>query len=488
VASFARITCSMTLPAHIINTQVSFEPSLFPKAAQLFHAAHSGRYRIIVCGGAIRGGKSYGVGGVLMTLLKRFPHSRSMVVRDALPNLRTTTLPTVEKLIPQSFIKKFKGDPQFNWQFTNGSSFQFFSEQDSTDPERKRWNGLEMNYIWLEQAEELQRATYEKALERLGSYFIPKHLGRQPHPIIFITVNPTDTWVKEEFYDKWLEGTLPDDVCYIPMTIDDNGGLEESFRQSLQMLKVSNPIKYKIFVEGRWDVREKTGGEWYHEFDYGKHTVAKEQGGVPFLPELMNDVHGTFDFNTTPYMTMLGFQLRPVGPRLQIRFFKEYTLANPKNRTDALCGALINEYLVKFPRSFTYHGDRQGENRVEGEGNFRRFDRVRSTMAPYLHSRSNQVNKAVVVNMQFRDFINDVLAGVLPVDILIDEENCPNLIRDLATTKEANGTIKKEMGTDANGTRYEKNGHCLSAFTYGVGAVLYDIYQQWKKQRGRLAE
>ncbi len=149
----------------------------------------------------------------------------------------------------------------------------------------------------------------------------------------------------------------------------------------------------------------------------------------------------------------------------------------------------MRDYLHPFRKSFTYHGDRQGENRVEGEGNFRRFDRVRATLAPYLHSRSNQVNKAVVVSTIYRDFINDVFANNVPgVEIIIDEENCPELIKDLANTKEAAGGIKKEKGTDANGTVYEKNGHCLSAFTYGVVPVLWDIFQQWKKMRGRLAE
>ncbi|MGF7218629.1 hypothetical protein GGR92_004808 [Spirosoma lacussanchae] len=474
--------------APTLNTQVSFEPSLFPKAAQLFNAAHSGKYRIIVCGGAVRGGKTFGVGGTLVTLHRRFPGARSMVVRDTLPNLRTTTLPTIEKLMPQSFVKQFKGDPQFQWKFTNGGSFQFFAEQDATDKERKRWNGLEMNWIWLEQAEELQRATYDKALERLGSYFIPKHVGKQPHPILFITVNPTSTWVREEFYDKFLAGTLPDYVCYIPMTIDDNAALEPSFRESLNMLKLTNPIKYKIFVEGNWDVKEKTGGEWYHEFDYGRHT-----GTVPFLPELTNDVHISLDFNTVPYMTMGCFQVDLQPFVLQIRFFREYCLATPNNRTDRLCGRLITDYLIKYPRPVTYHGDRQGENRVEGEGNFRRFDRVRTSLAPYLHNRSNQVNKAVTVSSVMRDFINDVLAGVViwngrRIEILIDEKACPTLIEDLATTLEDSTGIKKEHAKDAKGDKYEKNGHALSMFTYGVGAVLWDAFREWKKQRGKIGE
>ncbi|OJW75694.1 phage terminase large subunit [Spirosoma sp. 48-14] len=472
-------------PVH--HTQVNFDPGLFPKAAELFHAAHSGKYNTIVCIGSIRGGKSFGVGGVLMTLHKRYPHSRSIVVRDTLANLRTTTLPTIEKLMPTGFVKQFKGDPQFQWKFTNGSSFQFFAEQDSADPERKRWNGLEVNYIWLEQGEELQETTYEKALERRGSYFIPSHIGPTPPSIIFITLNPTDTWGRQ-FYDMWVTNTLPDNICVINFMLDDNGALDPAFKESLEQLKLKNPAKYKRFVKAMWDVREKTGGEWYHEFDYLKHTRSKEEGGVPFLPDIP-EVHGTYDFNTVPYMTLLLFQLQRASMKLQIRFFKEYCYANPSNSTAKVSEAAAKDYLMPFRKSFTYHGDRQGENRVEGEGNFRRFDRVRSTLAPFLHSRSNGVNKAVVVSAIWRDFINDVLAGNVPdVEVLIDEEKCPNLVKDLGNTKEGPDGIKKEKAKDANGTVYEKNGHCLSAFTYGVGAVLFDYFQQWKKQRGRIAE
>ncbi len=472
----------------ILNTQVSFDPARFPKAAELFHAAHSGLYWLIICGGAIRGGKSYGVGGVLMTLHKRYAGTRSFVVRNTLQTLRETTLPTVEKLIPTSFVKQFKGDPQFLWKFTNGSSFQFFSEQDHMDPERKRWNGIEANYIWLEQGEELRSITFDKALERRGSYFVPANVGVTPPSIIFVTVNPTDVqWVRK-YYDAYVAGTLGElypGVCYIPMTIEDNGSPEAAqFKVGLQELKRVNPIKYKIYVEGNWDVREKTGGEWYHEFDYNKHT-----GAVPFLPALPTDVHGTYDFNTVPYMTLLGFQIENLPNRMRLRFFKEYCFANPNNSTAKVSEALAKEYLLPHRKSFTYHGDRQGENRVEGEGNFRRFDRVRTTLAPFLHSRSNGVNKSVVVSSLFRDFINDVLAGMTAgVEIVIDETNCPNLIKDLADTKEGTTGILKEKGKDANGVTYEKNGHCLSAFTYGVGSVLYPEFLRWKKQRGILTE
>ncbi|RIV23619.1 hypothetical protein DYU11_11600 [Fibrisoma montanum] len=454
---------------------VSFDPHRFPKAAQLFHAAHSGRYRVIVMGGAVRGGKSFGVLGTLLTLHKRFAGSRSIVVRDSLETLRNTTLPTVEKAMPNSFVKKFLGDPKFHWQFANGSSFQFFSEQAPNDPERKRWNGLEVNYIWLEQIEELEQTTFEKALERAGSYFIAKHIGQTPPPIIFVTLNPTDEWARAMFYDRYLNGTLPDNWLYIPATIEDNAGLEPSYLESLQSLKQTNPVKYKRFVEGDWDIKEKTGGEWYSSFEFSRH-VAK----VPFIPGV--PLHASYDFNVKPYMTQLAAQLVRGVDRLQIRIFKEYTLRNPDNRTDRCCQALINDYLRESRLPVYYYGDRQGNNRIEGFGpTLRRFDTVRKELQLYLTSTSNQVNPAVVVNINFRDFINDVLAGLLPVEILIDE-NCTELIRDLQNTKEGkDGSILKAIAKDADGDRYEKNGHCLSAFTYLVGSMLFQLYLQWKK-------
>lgn len=460
----------------VIPSIVSFDRTTFPKAAELFDAAHSGKYRVICCGGAIRGGKSYGVGGVLMTLHDRFPGSRSFVVRDSLPTLRDTTLPTMQKLIPQGFVRKFNAT-HYQWTFTNNSQFQFFAEQDSNDPERKRWNGIEANYIWLEQIEELQRKTWEKAFERVGSYFVPKALGPTPPPIIFVTVNPTDEWVKTEIYDRWVNGTLPPDWLYIPMTITDNGGLEESFVHSLKNLKLVNPVKYKRFVEGDWEVKEKEGGEWHHPFEYGRH-----DGRVDFVPG--EPIHISIDFNVVPYMTLICAQIKRIQLESgqwveQIGYFKEYTLAHPHNTTEDLCKALIHDYLAPAKRAgkpcpVYFYGDRQGKNRVEGFGDkLRRFDALESALAGYLHKTSDRVNKRVVVNVITRDLINDVLAEKLPYRLLFDEKNCPLLIKDMASVKEgATGGIKKEMSTDRNGVKFEKNGHLLSANTYLVGAIL----------------
>ena len=50
-----------------------------------------------------------------------------------------------------------------------------------------------------------------------------------------------------------------------------------------------------------------------------------------------------------------------------------------------------------------------------------------------------------MVNDLYRDFINDVLAGkVANVETLIDEENCPELIKDLANSKETATGIKRK--------------------------------------------
>jgi len=65
----------------------------------------------------------------------------------------------------------------------------FFAEGYEKDKDLTRWDGLEVNFILLEQIEGLQEITLQKAMERVGSYVI--HGKKQPAPLILITVNPT---------------------------------------------------------------------------------------------------------------------------------------------------------------------------------------------------------------------------------------------------------------------------------------------------------
>jgi len=308
----------------------------FPKAAEFVNAVLSQKYRVLIYGGAIRGGKSYSAIASLILMSKAFPGSRTAIIRKDLEVLRKNMLPTCEKAIPSNFVKRYKGDPQFEWTFQNDSKMFFFAEGYERDKEFNRWNGLEVNFIMLEQVEELQLMALEKSLERAGSYVIPN--AEQPKPMIVMTVNPTKSWVKEMIYDRYMDGTLPETWKYVPASITDNPNIPQSFIDGLQELKRLNPVKYARFVEGDWDVQDIVEGAFYKLFDYesivGSHKYDNH-----------HPLHISFDFNVNPYMTMTIYQVEIIKPaendkkgriRKIIRQVDELCLRSPKNSTPAI--------------------------------------------------------------------------------------------------------------------------------------------------------
>jgi len=88
------------------NKQIVFEP--FPKQIEFLEAIFSNSYNFIMYGGAIRGGKTFAGIGALLLLAKMYPKSKWCIVRDTLQTLKRTTIPSFNKVCPQSFIKSNK--------------------------------------------------------------------------------------------------------------------------------------------------------------------------------------------------------------------------------------------------------------------------------------------------------------------------------------------------------------------------------------------
>lgn len=229
-------------------TAVAFEA--FPVQERLMETIRDGRYLIIGFGGGIRGTKTWGTLAALVTLCRVFPKSRWAVVRKDLERLRKNTLPSFNKLREQ--IGPFLGEMnQSTWTATcaNGSQIIFFGENYEEDKDLSRWKGLEVNGFDLEEADELQEASFFKALERAGAWIVPD--GPQPPPYILCTFNPCANWPKETFYEPWKNGTIAAPYAFIPATAADNPAIPESTRVGWKALPAH---EYKRFVEGDWEV------------------------------------------------------------------------------------------------------------------------------------------------------------------------------------------------------------------------------------------
>lgn len=231
----------------------SFEST--DKQATFTEAVFSGEYLYLAMGGGIRGTKTWGTLSVLILLCRIFPGSRWAVVRKDLPTLRRNTVPSINKmrLLVEGFVGELKQD---TWTYTcsNGSEILLFPESFSTDPELDRWKGLEVNGFVLEEANELNEASANKAIERAGSWIIPRtHRNpdpQQPPPLVLFTFNPCDNWPRQWFYEPHQAGSLRAPYYYLPSTAADNPYITDAVREAWKNLPKP---EYDRFIGGSWD-------------------------------------------------------------------------------------------------------------------------------------------------------------------------------------------------------------------------------------------
>lgn len=148
-----------------------------------------------------------------------------------------------------AYVKDFNRDT-YTVTFRNDSQIIFMAESFDQDKELNRFRGLEINGAGAEEINELQEATFNKMIERSGTWL---KAGDVPS-VILATCNPTHNWVKAKFYDRWKDGTLPKRWAYIQAKITDNPFIPKSYLQSLKDNMM--PSDYQRFVEGDWEVIE----------------------------------------------------------------------------------------------------------------------------------------------------------------------------------------------------------------------------------------
>jgi hypothetical protein len=221
----------------------------------------------------------------------------------------------------------------------------------------------------------------------------------------------------------------------------------------------------------------KTGGEFVHQFKRLEH-VKK----VKFMPSL--PVHLSLDFNVAPYMTGICAQL--IQPHLskdgrgKLRFFREYCLASPKNKTAAIGTALVQEFGPKMQEGLYFYGDPGGKKKQTITTEFKNeFEALEKPLRKWIHNTSDRVLGSYPGVLKSRNFLNSLFAGVYPYDIEIDE-SLKNLVHDLEYAKEdENGAMLKPRVKDpVTKQTYEKYGHCLDAMRYLLVALLPELYAQ----------
>jgi len=445
----------------------------FPKQDEFLEAVFDPQFTFILYGGAIRGGKTFAGLGALILLSLAYPGSRWAVVRKDGMTLKRNTLPAWNKIKPSNVIKSYNGETM-TVTFFNGSQIIFFAENYDKDKDLNRWKGLEVNGFLLEEMNELQKVSYEKAIERAGSHII---LGiptnEQPPPLIMATCNPTQGFVKELVYTPWKTGNLTAHMRYIPSTIFDNPHIPEAYKNSLKTL---SRYAYEVFVLGNWDVQLKTGGEFWKSFELEDHVG-------PLRTDMEEVIHLSVDNNVWPYISITVWQIFRTDEGWDIHQIHEICAKDPKN-TATSSGREVLRYLKRL-------GYSMAKVYIYGDPTTRARNTIDDDKKSFLDKFTDQIGKRYTVQKRmFRkappvastgEFINEIYErGIFGLGITINE-TCKESISDYIETKEDKdgGVLKQRVKDPTTQISYEKNGHLSDTKRYFIIKCFYSEYTRF---------
>lgn len=436
------------------------------KQTQAYKAITSGDYKIVLYGGAIRGGKTFWGLCTLLIFCEAFPGSRWCVIRQDMEKIRTTTIPSFESINPKGIIKR----SPFEYLHHNGSVILFKSESFAKDKSLNWMKGLEVNGFLFEEINECQDATLTKAIERAGSWKIKTGEDNKIKPKIIATCNPTQGWVKDRFYTPWKNGTLKPTELYIPAKITDNPHLEEAYIESLKSMP---RYSYEVFVNGNWDVQIKTGGEFYKAFELEQHVR-------PVQFDVEQPVHISVDNNVYPYISVSVWQTIKTAKGWDIIQVDEVCAKDPDN-TASKAGKLLCRLLQshEFKGKVFIYGDPTTRARNTIDDNKKSFlDKFLDVVKKSFAIEDRMPRKAPVVSTS-GDFINEILENEWNGHRVIIGEHCNNSINDYIETKQdKDGGVLKKRVTDAKtGVSYEPNGHLTDCLRYFIARCYEDEYK-----------
>lgn len=223
-------------------------------------------------GGSAGGGKSFiGCLWVTVCCLKN-EGVRYLIGRTVLTQLRLTTLNTLfETFQRMSLISgnHYTYNAQSNViTFKNGSEIVLKDLQyNPSDPNFDSLGGLELTGAFIDEAAQVSNLAYQVIKSRIRYKLKEYNLI----PKILLTANPSNTWIKKDFYIPFVQEQLPSNKSFIASLPMDNPHLPESY---IEMLKTLPPQQRKRLLEGDWNYLDESDSVF--DFDSISKSVFKE--------------------------------------------------------------------------------------------------------------------------------------------------------------------------------------------------------------------
>lgn len=455
--------------------EINFKPSLKQHIAWQY--LEDGITTEAFYGGAAGGGKSY-LGCYWKVYRRlRYPNSRGVTGRSVLKRIKESTLVTYLKVLGECGLKagrdyRYNG-AEYYIEFANGSRETFIElAYKPSDPDYQRLGSTEFTDAWIEEAGD---SVPEKAFEVLQTRIRWKLHDYGIIPKMLITGNPGYYWARDRFVmDR--EGNpieLKPHQKYIHATVSDNPdkGFVKLYKSSLENL--TNDYDKARLLHGDWNATERTGAEFYFNFNTQVHV--KELGEVkPKLP-----LHLTFDFNRVPHMTLLIIQVEGKD----IRVVDEICLKPPKSNTPATVKEFVRRYQSFEDMIFIY-GDPSGKNgQTITEDERHNFSEARRILQEAKFSVRERLLRSAPSPAKRGEYINNIFAGKQDGLSITINHKCNDTIEDLLYLKTApdGNKLKKRITDPKTGISYEPYGHETDALEYFICSAYASEYQKFLK-------
>lgn len=220
---------------------------LTPKQNEAVTAIMSG-YRYVLTGGAISTAKTYGLALIMLSMAYQWPKTRYAVCRLNLTTIKKTTLQTFREVAEKMDIVYKENLTDYVWNFHNGSQIWFIELDHTKDRDFNKIKGMELTAAAIDECNEVTEQAFYILSSRVGR----QNYNKEPQ-FILLTCNPSDTWVKSLFYDKFVDKTLEKPYAFIPSLPGDNPFNSEEYLAALESMPM--PFK-KRYVYGLWDYRD----------------------------------------------------------------------------------------------------------------------------------------------------------------------------------------------------------------------------------------
>lgn len=234
------------------TTNITINPT--QKQKHTFKILLDDKTNIVVYGGSAGGGKSW-LGCVwIATLCLKYEGIRCLIGRAVLTQLKLTTLNTLFEVLQMMGLKSgehyvFNGQTNV-MRFNNGSEIVLKDlAWQPSDPNYDSLGSLEITAAFIDEATQISSLCFAIVKSRIRFKLNQFNLI----PKVLLTCNPSNNWIKKDFYLQFVQQTLPDNIQFVPALPLDNPHLPESY---IQMLKELPPQQRRRLLEGDWDYLE----------------------------------------------------------------------------------------------------------------------------------------------------------------------------------------------------------------------------------------